>query len=127
MGSVAPPGGTAGVAGARRLHERARGRGVRGAGRSAGGNVGGLADRAGGERRGSPLAAGGGSVERERSAARGADGAVDASTRLTGGQHGMTRIEGVDPRRLTDGYAAKVLEAQAKACGACGPGSKAPG
>ena len=26
----------------------------------------------------------------------------------------MTRIEGVDPRRLTDEYAAKVLEAQAK-------------
>jgi hypothetical protein len=30
----------------------------------------------------------------------------------------MTRIEGVDPRRLTDEYAAKVLEAQAKAGGA---------
>ena len=29
----------------------------------------------------------------------------------------MTRIEGVDPRRLTDEYAAKVLEAQAKAWG----------
>ena len=27
----------------------------------------------------------------------------------------MTRIEGVDPRRLTDEYAVKVLEAQAKA------------
>jgi hypothetical protein len=30
----------------------------------------------------------------------------------------MTRIEGVDPRRLTDEYAVKVLEAQAKAWGA---------
>ena len=30
----------------------------------------------------------------------------------------MTRIEGVDPRRLTDEYAAKVLEAQAKTWGA---------
>jgi hypothetical protein len=30
----------------------------------------------------------------------------------------MTRIEGVDSRRLTDEYAAKVLEAQAKAWGA---------
>jgi hypothetical protein len=30
----------------------------------------------------------------------------------------MTRIEGVNPRRLTDEYAAKVLEAQAKTWGA---------
>jgi hypothetical protein len=30
----------------------------------------------------------------------------------------MTRIEGVDPRRLTDDYAARVLEAQAQAWGA---------
>ena len=30
----------------------------------------------------------------------------------------MTRIEGVDPRRLTDEYVAKILEAQAKAWGA---------
>ena len=30
----------------------------------------------------------------------------------------MTRIEGVDPRRLTDEYAAKVLDAQAKTWGA---------
>lgn len=30
----------------------------------------------------------------------------------------MTRIEGVDPRRLADEYAAKVLEAQARAWGA---------
>jgi hypothetical protein len=30
----------------------------------------------------------------------------------------MTRIEGVDPRRLTDEYAVRVLEAQAKAWGA---------
>ena len=29
----------------------------------------------------------------------------------------MTRIEGVDPRHLTDEYAAKILEAQAKAWG----------
>ena len=29
----------------------------------------------------------------------------------------MTRIEGVDPRSLTDEYAAKVLEAQAKTWG----------